>query len=219
MSNNGTILVDLDGTLAFYDEWRGVEHIGEPIAPMLARVKKWLEEGRDVQIFTARAWPLDEVPPTVVFFPMPSMTEEVRRAWQCIGFIREWCEKHVGRVLTITCKKSFRTFEIWDDRAVGVMPNKGVSREDLIAFHMHRLITAAGVKVETGLGYGAAADMGVKRITDIRQAFDDAQADVDGALDVLKGVKGCTDNDASLVRHAINSLTKALKTINRSKET
>jgi len=31
--------VDLDGTLAKYGEWRGVEHIGEPIPPMVDRVK------------------------------------------------------------------------------------------------------------------------------------------------------------------------------------
>jgi hypothetical protein len=33
--------VDLDGTLAKYGEWRGVEHIGEPIPPMVDRVKGW----------------------------------------------------------------------------------------------------------------------------------------------------------------------------------
>ncbi len=32
--NKGWYAVDLDGTLAFYDEWRGADHIGAPIIPM-----------------------------------------------------------------------------------------------------------------------------------------------------------------------------------------
>jgi len=47
--------VDLDQTLAFYDEWRGVDHIGEPIPNMLEMVKGLLESGETVKIFTARA--------------------------------------------------------------------------------------------------------------------------------------------------------------------
>src|SRR5690349_18780615 len=51
---SGWIGVDLDGTLAEYHGWKGVEHIGPPIPEMVARVKQWLAEGRDVRIFTAR---------------------------------------------------------------------------------------------------------------------------------------------------------------------
>lgn len=36
MSASGWIGVDLDGTLAVYDEWRGVSHIGAPVPAMLA---------------------------------------------------------------------------------------------------------------------------------------------------------------------------------------
>ncbi|MEI8285241.1 MAG: hypothetical protein WCG52_09650, partial [bacterium] len=49
----GWIGVDLDGTLA---EFIGdMSFIGEPIMPMLNRVKTWLANGREVRIFTARA--------------------------------------------------------------------------------------------------------------------------------------------------------------------
>ena len=51
---NGWIGVDLDGTLAHYDTWRGPAHIGEPIPKMLERVKWWVSQGKTVQIFTAR---------------------------------------------------------------------------------------------------------------------------------------------------------------------
>jgi hypothetical protein len=39
---NRWIGVDLDGTLAFYDQWRAF-HIREPIPLMLERVKRWLD--------------------------------------------------------------------------------------------------------------------------------------------------------------------------------
>ena len=46
--------MDLDGTLAHYEGWNGVNHIGAPLAPMVERVKKWLAAGKTVKIFTAR---------------------------------------------------------------------------------------------------------------------------------------------------------------------
>lgn len=55
MSNKGWIGVDLDGTLAHYDGWKGPEHIGAPIPAMVERVKAWLAEGKEVRISTARA--------------------------------------------------------------------------------------------------------------------------------------------------------------------
>ena len=35
--------VDLDGTLAEWDGWKGHEHIGPPIPAMLERVKRWIK--------------------------------------------------------------------------------------------------------------------------------------------------------------------------------
>ena len=43
---NGWIGVDLDGTLAHYEGWKGIEHIGAPVPAMLERVKNWLAEGK-----------------------------------------------------------------------------------------------------------------------------------------------------------------------------
>ena len=45
--------VDLDGTLAFYDGYKG-EVIGAPIPKMIDRVKRWISKGRTVKIMTAR---------------------------------------------------------------------------------------------------------------------------------------------------------------------
>lgn len=105
MSLNGWIAVDLDGTLAVYDKWRGVDHIGEPIPAMVARVRRWLDEGRDVRIFTAR-----------VFGDQGAAARPA---------IEVWCQKHLGRVLPITNEKDYGMVELWDDRCVQVEPNTG----------------------------------------------------------------------------------------------
>lgn len=116
----GWIAVDLDGTLAHYDEWRGEDHIGEPIPPMLRRVKAWLAEGKDVRIFTARV-DGGEVA-KAMGDPNGDRFKDVERIR---GFIDAWCEKHVGQKLPVTNKKDYGMIELWDDRAVQVVPNTG----------------------------------------------------------------------------------------------
>lgn len=125
MSNIGWIGVDLDGTLAFYDHWRGPDHIGEPIPAMLARVKGWLAEGRDVRIFTAR---VDGG--TVALSMGNSDGEQCRDIERVADFIRAWCRKHVGCELPITCQKDYGMIELWDDRCVQVIPNTGRTLAD-----------------------------------------------------------------------------------------
>lgn len=105
MSGRGWIGVDLDGTLAHYDEWRGADHIGEPVGAMLFRVKKWLADGEDVRVFTARV----------------SGSE----AELCETVIRAWCLEHIGVELPVTCRKDYAMKTLWDDRAVQVEPNTG----------------------------------------------------------------------------------------------
>jgi hypothetical protein len=51
----GWIGFDLDGTLGFYDEWRGWNDIGSPIMPMVYRVRRLLGEGHDVRRAEHRA--------------------------------------------------------------------------------------------------------------------------------------------------------------------
>ncbi len=107
----GWIGVDLDGTLAHYDGWKGPEHIGEPIPKMMERVKAWIAEGREVKIFTARACVHEQLPP-----------------------INDWLIKHgllnpndFDLPLEITNVKDFQMVELWDDRCVQVVPNTGVT--------------------------------------------------------------------------------------------
>ena len=48
---------DLDGTLAVYDKWEGIDHIGEPVKPMVDLIKRMHAEGKVVKILTARVSP------------------------------------------------------------------------------------------------------------------------------------------------------------------
>jgi len=98
-----TIAVDLDGTLAYYDEFRGKDHIGKPIPKMMDRVMKWLDEGKKVVIFTARA--------------------HGGELW--ISPIKKWLKDNGLPDLEVTNVKTPMMTEFWDDRAIQVKPNTG----------------------------------------------------------------------------------------------
>ena len=95
---DGWIGVDLDGTLAEYDHYRGDEHVGAPVEPMVRLVRKWLRDGRDVRLFTARR-------------PHPA--------------VRRWMVEHLGALLPITNMKDPGMQLMIDDRAIGVERNTG----------------------------------------------------------------------------------------------
>jgi hypothetical protein len=102
----------LDGTLAFYDKWRGSDHIGEPVPAMLERVRALLSVGTEVKIFTAR------VSPAAIALNNDTLENVLRP-------IQEWCKKHVGCVLPVTHEKDMAMLILYDDRAKQVVPNTG----------------------------------------------------------------------------------------------
>ena len=110
---NGWIGVDLDGTLAYHGDWQGSTHVGEPIPLMLERVKKWLSEGIEVRIMTARVASTSHG------------REEAREA------IKAWCKEHVGIELEVTSEKDYGMIELWDDRSVSIEFNTGKIRRNL----------------------------------------------------------------------------------------
>jgi len=203
----GNYLFDLDGTLAVYDGWKGPEHIGEPIKPMVNRVKKMLAEGKDCRIFTARIFPL-EVPVGVTFSEPDKLPADARPAGIASGYIQAWCLEHLGQILPITCRKDYGTVEIWDDRAVGVLLNRGVDRETLVAMHLHRVLTVAGIFVTQGDGFAHGADKACAQIRKIYRAFEDVKALVDGAADALEFAGKVAGINPDLHRARAN-LTKA----------
>ncbi len=92
--------VDLDATLAFYTKWG--DPIGEPILPMLTKIYKLRAGGKTIKIFTARAEDPKQIP-----------------------IIKEWLEKLNLQDLEITNVKDLAMIELYDDRAVQMVPNKG----------------------------------------------------------------------------------------------
>lgn len=104
----GWIGVDLDGTLAEYHGWVTADTIGAPIAPMVARVKAWLAEDKDVRIFTARG------------------SRDAADRDLAYPAIRKWCVEHLGQELVITNVKDLHMIALWDDRAVQVRKNTGI---------------------------------------------------------------------------------------------
>lgn len=111
MSSDGWIAVDLDGTLAHYEGWKGTEHIGAPIPAMLERVKAWLADGQDVRIFTARI--------------SEGAGSRGMEAYHARRAIEAWCVEHLGAALEVTNVKDFKMRELWDDRAITVEQNTG----------------------------------------------------------------------------------------------
>ena len=109
MKETEWIGVDLDGTLAEYGDWIGIEHIGLAIPPMVERVQGWLTEGKQVKIFTAR----------------------VTAGQEAIRYIHEWLATQGLPELEVTNIKDFDMLELWDDRCVSVVTNTGMVRSDV----------------------------------------------------------------------------------------
>ena len=99
---SGWIGVDLDGTLADYTVWKGLEYVGKPIPTMKQRVLNWIEMGYTIKIVTARASEIDGIPPVV-----------------------RWLKDNGFPPLEVTNEKDFQMIELWDDRAIQVISNTG----------------------------------------------------------------------------------------------
>lgn len=111
MSFKKTVCLDLDGTLAEYQGWQGLEHIGQPLPGAVEFVRKVREKAR-VVIFTTR---------TKV--DMDDRPEGVTRAGLA-AIVQSWLDKHgfvVDEVYTGQGKPIAAVYV--DDRAVWVPSN------------------------------------------------------------------------------------------------
>ena len=112
----GWIGVDLDGTLALTVS--NTREIGAPIAPMLARVHDWLDQGIEVRIVTAR------VGASGVTLRDGTVDDQCNAERQR-ALIGAWCVEHIGQSLPITHGKDVMMIELWDDRVVQVERDTG----------------------------------------------------------------------------------------------
>ena len=136
---------DLDGTLARYDGWKGIDHIGDPVGPMVDLIRKMHDEGKVVKILTARVAPRSNVEirpnpyPTdqAVYEAVGRDNEErysdIYRApkWTAREFVSDWCLRNLGFLPEITHEKDHLMLELYDDRVKQVVPNEGLLVEDL----------------------------------------------------------------------------------------
>lgn len=97
----GWIGVDLDGTLAHYEGWDGGK-IGAAIPAMLERVRRWVNNGAEVRVMTARG-----------------------RDPEQVALVRSWLDSYLLPGVGITDSKDFSMIELWDDRCVAVERNTG----------------------------------------------------------------------------------------------
>lgn len=130
---------DLDGTLAKYDGWKGIDHIGEPVILMVKLIRQMHDEGKVVKIMTARVAP-KEKPETK---PNPYRTGNwciqepdvqtwaLKDEWTPLEFIQEWCYRILGFVPEIVYQKDHLMLELYDDRVKQVVPNEGWLVEDI----------------------------------------------------------------------------------------
>lgn len=127
---------DLDGTLAKYDGWKGIDHIGEPVKPMVELMKRMHNEGKVVKIMTARVAPRKLEDGTIGeqftwLTPAPSSNPDAR--YTATQYILDWCEEvaHLGFVPEVVYQKDHLMLELYDDRVKQVVPNEGWLVEDI----------------------------------------------------------------------------------------
>lgn len=94
--------VDLDGTLAYYDRMSSYDKVGEAVPAMLALVKKMVNNGIRVKIFTARVQDPEQLP-----------------------IIRKWLKDNGLPELEITNIKDYNMTRLYDDRCIQVERNTG----------------------------------------------------------------------------------------------
>ena len=123
---------DLDGTLAVYDKWKGIDHIGEPVKPMVDLIRKMHDEGKVVKILTARIAPhkLEDGTVGESYITVPDGEGGVTRTY-AHQFINDWCHFNLGFIPEIVYQKDHLMLELYDDRVKQVVPNEGLLVEDL----------------------------------------------------------------------------------------
>jgi len=103
--DGGWIGVDLDGTLAKYGTY--TKYPGDPIPMMINRVRRWVNQGREVRIVTARVAPLHK--------------DRVEQ----LTIVHNWVKEHIGHPLEVIANKDPNMKVLWDDRVIQVEQDSG----------------------------------------------------------------------------------------------
>jgi hypothetical protein len=114
---------DLDGTLAEYHGWQGIQHIGKPIKSICKLAINLHKMGKEVKVVTARV--------SYRFqhgkeYGEEFIVDENGKRHYASDYIKEWCENYLGFIPEITDKKDYLMLWLVDDRTVQVEPNTGL---------------------------------------------------------------------------------------------
>ncbi len=107
------IALDFDKTLAYHESVWGISRVGEPILPMVKKVKKWLAKGYKVTIFSAR------------------MSHDYYVLAEQIKFIKDFLKKAGLPDLPKTATKRAEFTHYIDDRAYHVKRNEGIISDEI----------------------------------------------------------------------------------------
>ena len=152
-TNKKWLAVDLDGTLAVYDGWKGEDNIGDLVLPIAEGIKQRVNDGWKVAIFTAR------------------VSGQPAEAAYAEGIIWRWLDDNCMSqyISGITAVKGKHFIEFWDDRAFAVEKNKGVFTEEWLRSKLE--IEQAEVKRLQGLLY-AKNNKGVQQANETECSLD-----------------------------------------------
>ncbi|MCX6752049.1 MAG: hypothetical protein NTZ87_00915 [Candidatus Nomurabacteria bacterium] len=105
---------DLDGTLAINPPHGkfNPKIIGNPISPMIELLQKYINEGKEVKIFTGRV----------------STNGTILSVYNAIitrYFIQKWCKKNIGKKMDIVSTKDFKMKLLYDDSVIQVKTDTG----------------------------------------------------------------------------------------------
>lgn len=104
---------DFDGTIAHTVKGKfKPEHIGEPIPKMIFLLKQYINDGKEVKIFSARVSTNGTIP-------------SIYNALLSRFYMNKWCIKHIGRKIDIVCQKDFLMVKLYDDLAIRVIKDTG----------------------------------------------------------------------------------------------
>ena len=109
---------DLDGTLAEYDGWKGIDHIGKPVKPMVELMKRMHDDGKVVKIVTARVAPRRLEDGTVgeeFTWMTPRPSSDPYAKYTATQYIQDWCEEdaQLGFLPEIVHKKDHLMLEFY----------------------------------------------------------------------------------------------------------
>lgn len=152
---SGWIGFDLDGTLAEYTTFKGPLEIGKPVERMCALMKSLKEQGKTVKILTAR------VGNRGLMLPDGVTLDDVREA------INKWCDNALGFRPEITCSKDWKLESLYDDRAIQVEKNVGITASEIVT-EMNDL-AEEGILALTRLTLGWRTDL--SRNEDVKAAL------------------------------------------------